>query len=182
MRPIELAPVKHCLRALRSPGTDRGDMAHTHRLANTRSTNTEKCWHPTAILSLGPITGLRVTKPKMTKRGHTVVCLGWWIGWLTLAPGPDCGNSLTVSHNACDEFHSVCWDLYRVIKQRKTETHSFIICLQQSSMNSIASFFLKTSLTLNTYLDSSLLLSTGVHGGWGGINHTTVHTNCEALI
>lgn len=30
MRPIELAPVKHCLPVLRSLGADHGDMAHIH--------------------------------------------------------------------------------------------------------------------------------------------------------
>lgn len=35
MRPIELAPVKHCLPVLRSPGTDHRDMAHTQAHKHT---------------------------------------------------------------------------------------------------------------------------------------------------
>lgn len=80
MRPIELTPVMHCLPAVKSPGTDHGDMANTHMLYKHRKVLT-----PNSNLKLQTITGVTVTKPKLGKRGHTVgVKVGGSsaVGWL----------------------------------------------------------------------------------------------------
>lgn len=72
MRPIEPAPVKHCLPLLKTPGSDRGDMARTHTHTNTQESADTQVQPQT-------ITGLAAIKPEMLKTGQAQGCLSlWW--------------------------------------------------------------------------------------------------------
>lgn len=173
MRPIELAPVKHCL-----PVT--GDWSwrygtHTHRLTHTLYKH-RKVLTPSSNLELQTITGLTVKKPKMKKRGHAVGCLGCWVfggsddggvGRLTLLRNSCCGNKMF--SKMLVKNYIVHIDLYWVIaqKQEQTPIHHAPSTVKHNFNGVI--FSSSSPLTLNTHFDSSLLLSTGVHGGWVGV-------------
>lgn len=128
MRPIELAPVKRCLPVLRSPGTDHGDMAHTHTKAQAQKHmqyKQRKVLTPSSNFGLQTITGLTAAKPKVKKRGHRVGCL---VGWMVNSASKlflYFPTWLWEQNVFYDEFHSVCRDMYGVITQKR-QKHPFI--------------------------------------------------------
>lgn len=105
MRPIELAPVKHCLPVLKSPGTDHGDIAHTHTGSQTHAVQTQESadtQQQSRVANHYWTHSNKAQNEEKRSRSRVFGLVGGWWGWAvnsalkfcSFAFRPDCGNKM----------------------------------------------------------------------------------------